>query len=86
MGLISSPVLPPCEVSRQGLNLSYSYCFSMGRNDSRRAVLSPLMGGEALSCREIMSEAGLSTNVVYKAVDRCWRRGLVLRTDKTIPR
>ena len=53
----------------------------MGRDGrSRAAILAVLVGGRPVSCRELVVETGLSRNRVYAALDRCWRRGLVLRT------
>ena len=37
-----------------------------------------------MSCREVMGATGLSRSQVYMALFRCWRRGLVLRTDAPI--
>jgi hypothetical protein len=37
-----------------------------------------------MSCRSIMAATGLSRSQVYMALYRCWKRGLVLRTDAPI--
>ena len=57
----------------------------MGRlGRSRATILAALVNGSPKSCREIMKETGLSRNQVYCALDRCWRRRLVLRTSRPI--
>lgn len=56
----------------------------MGRTATRDPILKTLMGCDPISCREIVSETGISSNRVYKSIDRCWRAGLVLRTEKPI--
>jgi hypothetical protein len=43
-----------------------------------------LAGGEPMSCREIIRATGLSRSQVYNALYRCWRRGLVLRTARSL--
>jgi hypothetical protein len=53
----------------------------MGRDGrSRAAILAVLVGGRPVSCRELIEETGFSRSRVYATLDRCWRRGLVLRT------
>jgi len=42
------------------------------------------MGREPLSCREIVSETGLSISQVHNSLYRCWRSGHVLRTKEAI--
>ncbi|MFQ6077456.1 MAG: hypothetical protein ACE5Z5_15230, partial [Candidatus Bathyarchaeia archaeon] len=51
---------------------------------TRDLVLSVLSDGVPRSCRELVEETGSSRSQVYSCLFRCWRRGLVLRTEKTV--
>jgi hypothetical protein len=45
-----------------------------------------LVDGEPMSCRVIIRVTGLSRSQFYNALYRCWRRGLVLRTVRSLLR
>ncbi|HUS78176.1 MAG TPA: hypothetical protein VM050_05895, partial [Patescibacteria group bacterium] len=56
----------------------------MGSTGSRGLILGALMDGDPMSCRDIMEATGLGRSQVYGAISRCWRSGLVLRTEEAI--
>jgi len=51
---------------------------------SRSLVLGVLSDFKPKSAREIAKATGLGRDAVYGVLSRCWRRGLVLRTEKPI--
>jgi len=56
----------------------------MGSTGSRGLILGALMDGDPMSCRDIMEATSLRRSQVYGAISRCWRSGLVLRTEEAI--
>ena len=51
---------------------------------TRDKILGALAAGEPLSSREVILATGLSRSQVYKGLHRCWRAGLILRTERPI--
>jgi DNA-binding Lrp family transcriptional regulator len=47
-------------------------------------VLAVLSGGKPKSHREIVEATGLSDDAVWSALKRCWRKGVILRSEKPL--
>lgn len=47
-------------------------------------VLAVLSDGKPKSYREIVEATGLSDNAVWSALKRCWRKGLIFRSEKPL--
>lgn len=56
----------------------------MGNKRTQDLILRALLDGTPKSCREIMNEMGLTRSQVNAGLYRCWRSGMILRTEKAI--
>ena len=54
------------------------------RLTTKEAVLKALSDGEPKPMREVMAITGLKEKAVDSALRRCWKEGLLLRTEKPI--
>lgn len=55
-----------------------------GWHPSEARILSALGDGKPKSHRELVEATGLSENAVWSALRRCWRKGLILRSEEPL--